>query len=242
MSIPDALHFDGDVVVITGAGRGLGRAYAERLVAHGARVVVNDIDAEVVHETAGAIGDAHATACVADVATPAGAACTVAAALDAYGRLDAVVCNAGTSWHLPFDEVTEADIRTVMDGHLYGTFHVIHAAWPHFVHRQHGRIVTTSSDAIFGYAGRAHYAAAKGAVFGLTNTIAVEGRPHGIHANIVLPRAKTRLATPNTTAGDPSRASRPVAWLCHRDCTETGQTFVNGDDRFTRVTFERRPA
>ncbi len=231
--------FAGDVVVITGAGRGLGRAYAEHLCELGARVVVNDIDPDVATEVAGLLGAGRAIPCVADVATAAGAARLVTTALDAFGRVDAVVCNAGSSWHRSFAEVTDADLADVLGPHLYGTFHVIQAAWPHFVAQRYGRIVTTASGALFGYAGRAHYAAAKGAVVGLTNTIAVEGREHGIAANTVLPHGATRLATPGSTAPPAADAAPPVAWLCHRDCTETGQIFGTGGGRMVRHTQER---
>jgi len=122
--------------------------------------------------------------------------------------------------------------------HVLGTFHTVRAAWPHFVRQGHGRIVTTASGAVFGYAGRAHYAAAKGAVLGLTNTLAVEGEPHGITANTVLPHGRTRLATPGSRAPDPALAAPGVAWLCHRACAETRQSFLIGGGRVTRVRFE----
>ena len=233
--------FDGDVVVISGAGRGLGKAYAEHLSSLDARVVVNDIDADVAHETARVLGAARAVACPSDVSTADGAGATIAAALDTFGRVDAIVCNAGWSWHLPFAECTEADLRRVLEDHLFGTFHMIKAAWPHFAAQARGRIVTTSSGAIFGYAGRSHYAAAKGAVLGLTNNVALEGKPLGILANTILPQADTRLAGPDSNAPDASLAAPPVARLCHRDCTDNGRLFVTGGDRFARVVFERRP-
>lgn len=241
MSAPPPVVFAGDVVVVTGAGRGLGRAYAEHLVGLGARVAINDIDHDAAHDAARAIGPDAAVACVADVATEDGATGVVATALAAFGRLDAVVCNAGGSWHRPFAEITEADLHAMVGPHLFGTFWTIRAAWPHFVAQRHGRVVTTSSDGFFGYAGRGHYAAAKGAVIGLTNTVAVEGAPHGIGANTVMPYGSTRLSTPNAAHTDPALAAPPVAWLCHRDCTENGQTFLTGGDRFQRVVYERRP-
>jgi NAD(P)-dependent dehydrogenase (short-subunit alcohol dehydrogenase family) len=241
MSVPDTPPFTGDVVLVTGAGRGLGRAYAQHLAARGARVVVNDIDAEPVHDTVASIGSGRAVACVADIATGRGAHDAVAAALDTFGRIDALVCNAGTSWHLPFADMTEADLHTVLDSSLFGTFHPIRAAWPHLVAQGHGRIVTTASDAVFGYAGRGHYAAAKGAVLGLTNTVGVEGAPHGIFANTIMPYGTTRLSTAGAAVTDPLLAAPAVAWLCHRACTENAQTFLTGGGRFVRVVHDRRP-
>ncbi|MCB0993569.1 MAG: SDR family NAD(P)-dependent oxidoreductase [Acidimicrobiales bacterium] len=237
MNPPPELRFDGEVVAVTGSGRGLGRAYVEHLAGIGARVVVNDIDADVVHEVVAAIGDRYATGVVADVATADGARHVVEAGLEVFGRIDAVVANAGNSWHQPFGEMTEADLHAVYGPHVLGTFHTVKAAWPHFVRQGGGRIVTTSSGAVFGYAGRAHYAAAKGAVLGFTNTVAIEGKPHGIAANTVLPRGNTRLAEPHHQAPDPALAAPAVAWLCHTTCDETRRAFVIGGGRITRVRF-----
>ena len=233
---PPPLHFDGEVVVVTGSGRGLGRAYVEHLADVGARVVVNDLDGAVVDEVVAGIGD-RAVGVVADIATADGAARLIEGAVASFGRVDAVVANAGNSWHRPFSEMTQDDLTAVLGPHVLGTFHTVRAAWPHLVDRGGGRIVTTSSGAVFGYPGRAHYAAAKGAVLGFTNTIAVEGEPHGITANTVLPRGNTRLAEPHHHAPDPALAAPAIAWMCHRTCTENRRAFVIGGGRITRVRF-----
>jgi NAD(P)-dependent dehydrogenase (short-subunit alcohol dehydrogenase family) len=104
------------------------------------------------------------------------------------------------------------------------------------------RLKTTASGAIFGFAGRAHYAAAKGAVLALTTTIAVEGAPHGVLANCVLPWGATRLARADSNAPDPALAAAPVAWLCHESSTENGAAFVTGDERIARVAFHAGPS
>lgn len=235
-----ALRHDGRIIVISGAGRGLGRAYAEHLAAHGARVVVNDLDAAAADEVAAATPGT--VACAADVSTAAGARLVLDAALELGGRLDAIVANAGTSWHLPFAEASADDLAAVLTANLATTWHLVREAWPRLVAQGHGRIVTTASGAVFGFAGRAHYGAAKGAVLALTNTLAIEGAPHGIAANTVLPWGATRLARPGSRAPDPAEAAPAVAWLCHESCPENGAAFTVGQGRIARVRVEVGPA
>lgn len=227
------LRFDGRAVVVTGAGRGLGQAYAALLAGRGASVVVNDVDADVAEAVAASLPGA--VACAADVASAEGGAAAVRVAVEAFGRVDAIVANAGTSFHRELGDLSAQDVEDVLGPSLFGTFHVVRAAWPHFVAQRSGRIVTTASGAVFGFAGRAHYAAAKGAVLGLTATVAVEGAPHGVLANCVLPHGATRLARPGHAAPDPRLAAPAVAWLCHEDCSENGAVFTIGGGRIARV-------
>ena len=233
------LRFDGRAAVVTGAGRGLGRAYAAALASRGATVIVNDIDAEDAVNAASSIPGA--IACAADVATAGGARDVVQRALDACGRVDIVIANAGTSWHRAFADLTADELHDVLGPNLFGTFHVVHAAWPHLLAQGAGRIVTTASGAVFGFVGRSHYAAAKGAVLALTATLALEGAPHGVFANCVLPWARTRMARAESEPPDPSLAAPAVVWLCHESCTENGAAFVIGGGRIARVDFGPGP-
>ena len=226
------LRFDGRVVLITGAARGLGRAYAELLAAQGARVVVNDIDGEAARATASELGVAVA---VADVSTEAAARSVVEQA----GSVDVVIANAGVSWHRDSAELTTSEFDEALRHNLSSTFHVVRAAWPQMLARGYGRIVTTASGGIFGIAGRAHYVASKGAVWALTKTLAIEGEPHGIQVNCVLPWGSTRMARPGSSAPPAADAAAAVAWLCHDHCAITGEAFTVGGGKVARVVLER---
>ena len=228
----DEPRFDGRVALVTGAARGLGRAYVELLAAHGAQVIVNDIDGDAARATATELGVA---ALVGDVSTEVGAQTVIERA----GSVDIVIANAGTSWHRDFSEMTTAEFDDVLRHNLSSTFHVVRAVWPHMVARRYGRIVTTASGGIFGIAGRAHYVAAKGAVWALTRTLAIEGEPHGVQVNCVLPWGATRLARPGSAAPAASEAAAAVAWLCHEQCSITGEAFTVGGGRIARVLLER---
>jgi len=228
----DEPRFDGRGVLVTGAARGLGREYAAFMAERGARVVVNDIDADAAHTAGTELGVAVA---VGDVSTEDGARSVA----DRAAPLDVVIANAGVSWHRAFAALTTREFDDALNHNLASTFEIVRAAWPHMVARRYGRIVTTASGGIFGVAGRAHYVAAKGGVWALTKTLAIEGEPHGIQVNCVLPWGLTRMARAGSAAPPPGEAAAAVAWLCHDQCSITGEAFTVGGGRVARVVLER---
>jgi NAD(P)-dependent dehydrogenase (short-subunit alcohol dehydrogenase family) len=240
------------VVVVTGAGNGLGRAYALTLAASGAKVVVNDLGGSrdgtgagsaaadaVVEEIKSAGGTAVAN--YDSVASAEGGAAIVRTALDAFGRIDAVIANAGILRDRAFHKMTSEDFDAVIQVHLYGAFHTIRAAWPHLRDQQHGRIVVaTSTSGIFGNFGQANYGAAKSGMIGLINTLAIEGRKANVLANAVAPMAAARMtedvAPPEVLAAlDPAHVAPVVGHLCSDELTESGSVFVVGGGRVYRV-------
>jgi len=233
------MRFDERVVVVTGAGRGLGAAYARAFAARGAHVVVNDIDSEAAEELASTIDGALSWAC--DAADTESATELVRGAVDSFGRLDIVVANAGSSWPVPFALMSNDDTLTALRANYLSAYEVVRAAWPHFVARKYGRVVTTASGAIFGFAARAHYAAAKGAVLALTNTLAIEGAAHGIQSNCVFPWARTRLARPDSEAPEPESAAPAVLWLAHHECMSNGAAFAVGGGQIQRISLTTGP-
>ena len=252
------MNFDGDVVVVTGAGTGLGREHALLLGRLGARVVVNDVGATLTGESLGerpadevvrtiveAGGEAVANS--DSVSTPEGAEGIIRTAIDAFGRIDGVVNNAGILRDRTFAKMTIEEFRAVLEVHLVGAFLVTKAAWPHMREQKHGRIVMTSSGAgLYGNFGQANYAAAKGALVGLVRTLAVEGARDGIKANALSPAGRTRMSDSTleeefATRLDPSLVSPAVAMMVHRDCPWTGETIAAGGGRVGRVFIAETP-
>lgn len=201
------IEFTNQTVIVTGAGSGLGRTYALEIARRGGNVVVNDLGGSVagqgaspdsanavVEEIRRAGGKAVANG--DDVASPAGARRIVECALDSFGRLDAVINNAGNMRAGTFETLTFDDLNSLLAVHVGGAFNVTQAAWPHLVARGGGRVVFTSSGAgIFGVENLSAYGAAKGAVAGLMHVLALEGARHGILCNAILPNAGTRMTS-----------------------------------------------
>jgi NAD(P)-dependent dehydrogenase (short-subunit alcohol dehydrogenase family) len=251
------LRFDGRVAIVTGAGRGLGRAYALLLASRGARVVVNDtgaslkgsgVDGGPAEQVAREIRDAggEAVGCTDSVATAKGADSIVAAALDHYGKLDILVHNAGIVRGAPLMEMTEEDFDAVLDVHLRGGFLVVRRAFPIMCKAGYGRIVLTSSvNGLYGNHRQANYAAAKGGLIGLSHVIALEGAASGVKCNVILPGAVTRMAEGLDTSAYPPMPPELVApvvgWLSHETCSITGEILSSMAGRVARAFVAETP-
>lgn len=240
--------FEGRVAVVTGAGRGIGRAYALLLADRGASVVVSDLggsmegvgaDAEPASTVAAEIGDTGGTAIAdtSDVATAEGARAVVDAAVDRFGRVDVLINNAGIMRWARFPDVDDESLAAHLAVHVVGSFNTARAAWPHMVGQGYGRIVMTTSTGMLGLPGNTPYATAKGAVVGLTRTLATEGRSRGIKVNLIAPAASTRMAGAGSGSPDmsPGLVAPMVAFLAHEACPVSGEIYTAGAGRFARI-------
>ena len=253
------IDFAGQVVVVTGAGRGLGRLYALELAQRGASVVVNDVgssmhghgmDSSVAEQVVAEIERAGGTAVAScdSVDCAEGGEAIVRTAMDRFGRLDAVVSNAGIFNSVAFEELSVGDWRRMLSVHLDGAFFVSQPAYRVMKAQGYGRFVfVSSSGGMFGQPLEAHYAAAKAGIVGLSNVIAIEGAPHGIFANTVLPFGFSRMVS--ETVGDPKQLEetgflkviRPelvvpiVAFLASKACQFSHQNYSACAGRFARV-------
>lgn len=235
-------RFDGRVAVVTGAGRGIGRAYALLLAERGAHVVVNDIDPEPATAVAGEIGGT-AVADDSDVGTADGARALVNAAIERFGHLDILINNAGNIRWAGMPDVDEENLHRHLAVHLGGSFNTTRAAWPHMVDRAYGRIVMTTSSGLFGLPNNTSYAAAKGAVIGLARSLATAGADHGIKVNLIAPGAFTRMAGRGETPPgmEPDLVAPMAAYLAHEDCPVTGEIYAAGFGRFARMFIAQTP-
>ncbi|MBJ7340734.1 SDR family NAD(P)-dependent oxidoreductase [Mycolicibacterium sp.] len=245
------LRFDGRVAVVTGAGRGLGRAYALLLASRGAKVVVNDVGGNIsgtgvddgpAHDVVEEINDAGGEAVpnADSVATAEGGEAIIATALEHFGRLDVLIHNAGNVRRAALREMSLEDFDAVLDVHLRGAFHVVRPAFPVMCDAGYGRIVLTSSiGALYGNRGVANYAAGKAGVIGLMNVAALEGAEHGVACNAIVPGAVTRMAEGLDTSAyppmDPGLVAPTVGWLSHDSCPVTGELFVAIAGRVARA-------
>ncbi len=255
------------VVVVTGAGGGLGREYALTLAREGASVVVNDLGGardgtgagsamadEVVKEIRDAGG--RAVASYDSVAEPEGGANIIKTAVDEFGKVDGVVSNAGILRDGTFHKMEFGSWDAVLKVHLYGGYNVIRAAWPHFRENGFGRVVVaTSTSGLFGNFGQANYGAAKMGLVGLINTLAQEGAKYNVKANAVAPIAATRM-TQDILPPEvfekltPEYVAPVVAYLCTEEVPDTASVFIVGGGKVQRaalfqntgVTFSELPS
>jgi NAD(P)-dependent dehydrogenase (short-subunit alcohol dehydrogenase family) len=236
------LRFDGRVAVVTGGGRGLGRAYALLLASRGAKVIVND-PGVTRHgdETAEGPADAvvteikatggEAVANLDSVASPEGAQAIIDAAVGNYGKVDILINNAGINRPAPFREISWEQFHATLAVHLEGAFHVTRAAFPLMCDAGYGRIVMTSSIAgLYTSATNSAYSVAKAGLMAFANVLAIEGAEYGVRSNAIVPSAVTRLSegidTSNFPVMTPEQVAPTVAWLCHESCTATGEMFA----------------
>ena len=249
----DAIRFEDKVVIVTGAGGGLGRAHALLFARHGAKVVVNDLGGStqgdgansaaadrVVEEIRGAGGTA-----VANHDSVTDGDRIVQQALDSFGRIDVVVNNAGILRDKTFHKMEDADWDLVYRVHVEGAYKVTRAAWPHMREQNYGRVIfTASTSGIYGNFGQSNYGMAKLGLYGLTRTLALEGRKNNVLVNAIAPTGGTRmtegLIPPQVFEQlKPELVSPLVVYLASEQCQETSGLFEVGGGWMGKVRWER---
>ena len=247
------IRFDGKVVIITGAGRGLGRAYALDFARRGARVLVNDANTDldgagqggsipaqsVVDEIAAMGGEAMAHG--GNVADPVAASAMVGMAAERWGAIDVVVNNAGQMRKRTFSQTSAEDMLSHFSVHVLGSFLVSQAAWPHMVRQQSGRIIlTTSQVGMYGQQDAAAYGTAKMGVMGLMQAMKLEARDLGIRVNAIAPFALTRMGEGTFPEAmrpyiDPALVAPGLIWLASDRCDWNGEVLIAGGGHFARA-------
>ena len=249
----DELRFDGKVAIVTGAGGGLGRAYAKLLGARGAHVVVNDLGGGVRGEGA---NEMVADTVVDEIIAAGGSAIAnydsvedgdliVQTAIDAFGRIDILVNNAGILRDRSFAKMTDQDFDLVYRVHMLGSFKTTQAAWGHMRQQRYGRVIMiASTSGIYGNFGQANYSAMKLGLFGFASTLAIEGAKRNIYVNAVAPTAISRMTESLIPADfhaglQPEYVAPLVGYLCHESCTTTGGLFESGSGWVGRTRWQR---
>ncbi|MFF0815050.1 SDR family NAD(P)-dependent oxidoreductase [Rhodococcus sp. NPDC003318] len=253
-------RFDGRVAIVTGAGRGIGRAHALLLGELGAHVVVNDLGGskegfgsdpgpaqDVVAEIIAAGGSAVAD--LNNVGTPEGCQALVDSAIREFGRIDVLVNNAGISEFKGPLEADVANLERTLAVHVGGSYFTTLAAWPHMVEQGYGRIVMTTSHGLLGLPDNLAYATAKGGIIGMARSLTVAAGDQDIKINVLAPAADTRRGSgksslqgrPVTAALDAELVGPMMAYLAHEECPVRGQIFGAGAGRFTRLFIAETP-
>lgn len=255
------MDMKGQVVAVTGAGRGLGRTYALEVARRGASVVVNDVGltednmsrATLVVSKIEEAGGAAATSSD-DISTADGGRGLIATAVERFGRIDAVINNAGFIRPANVDVLTDQQLDEIVGVHLKAAFYTTRAAWPHMSAQGYGRIVFTSSGSSFGHSGNSHYSAAKGGLIGLARSLAEEAQHWDFRANCILPYAKGLITVENPLSGntmpeirrlldgmesrrDPRSVAPLVVYLASRECSVNGEAFSALAGRYARVIY-----
>ena len=252
-----SIRFDDQVVIVTGAGNGLGRCHALDFARRGAKVVVNDLGgardgsgsssdaaAEVVKQIESAGGQAMANG--ANVADAGQVDAMVGEALEKWGRVDVLVNNAGILRDKTFAKMDLSDFQLVLDVHLLGSVNCTKAVWPLMKEQQYGRVVmTSSSSGIYGNFGQTNYGAAKMGLVGFMNSLAIEGQKYDIHVNALAPIAATRMTEdlmPENVLAllQPESVTPAVVFMASRDAP-TRQIIAAGAGVFARVVIQETP-
>ncbi|KIW16976.1 hypothetical protein PV08_04167 [Exophiala spinifera] len=251
-----ALRYDGQVAIVTGAGNGLGKQYALYLGSRGAKVVVNDIGGRLDGKESGKVDSRVADDVVKEIRDAGGIAVAsydpvqqghliVKTAVDAFGRVDILINNAGILRDVTLRNMKQEDWDLVIDVHVHGAYKTTRAAWPHMRKQRYGRIINTSSAAgLYGNFGQSNYAAAKLALVGFTKTLAKEGAKYNITSNVLAPAAASRM-TQTVWAQDLLEVMKPdwvvplVGVLVHEQCRETGAIFAAGAGHYSKIRWQR---
>lgn len=245
---PEPVTFEGHVVVVTGAGKGLGRAYARYLAANGARVVVNN-RSHAGEETASAdrvvaeIRDAggEAVADYSEITAAGSGERLLALALDTWGRLDAHIANAGVSEGRSFHKQSPEEFRQNFEVNLYGTVNVLHPLYRHLYRQGGGAVLLSTSVAgLYGEHGLPAYSASKAALIGLTHALAHEGAGHGVRVNAIAPYAATQMTEAHLPESlrrrmSPDKVAPVAAWLVSDACPMNGEIVISGGGRIARA-------
>lgn len=249
----EKLLFNDRVVVVTGAGGGLGKTHALEFAKRGAKIVVNDLggggsgegeDKSVAQKLVDEITEAGGEA-VANGDSVENGEQIIACAMDTFGKVDVVINNAGILRDAAFHKMSDQDWELIMRVHLNGAYSVTRAAWPHMRTTGYGRVImTTSAAGIYGNFGQANYSAAKLGLHGLAQALSIEGASKGINVNTIAPIAASRLTEtvmpPAMLAGLKPELVTPLAiLLCHESCTESGQLFEVGGGWVSRLRWEQ---